>query len=524
MSVLVSPSSRGGAAGYEMLAPCGGDLAWHGCYSGNYDLLVPDAYCHPAKMGIGLYFRIMEHLEELGLLQQGDTVLDSMAGTGMTGLVAAVKGYPSVMVELEEKFVGYIKANKEALEKRLGRAVDMTIIQGDSRHLSDLLRERGLIGLVSPPYKTDIGGCGVQPLITGKGTTRGRGFTSRGNSHQEIYSDNPANIGNLPEGKPVVGITSPPYVNQELKVASNPHTSITQDKTSKGINYLISNLGYQSPGQIGRMHEGVIGLTSPPYEGGGHHRGMLDSWGGKNTPVSEENSGKHGYGNTKGQIEDAENYWDAMRMVYSESLKVCDVLAVVVKDPTRKGKLHPLGKLTWECLEACGWRIVDYHQAILFREDDKGELWKDGEAIYGYELIFQEGKGKVKKRVAGLPEDVDSLPNLIQVNVITSRGVVVVRKGRIGFFKRLALDKGNVAASYEHVLICVNPAGRRGMCQIISPPYSDMTKEGISLAQSDDGLAKRLRMERPNTYDTTGAGSARHGYGSSPGQIGNLKE
>ncbi len=108
-------------------------------------------------MAPGLCFRILEHLEQLGLLKPGDTVLDSLAGTGMTGLVAAVKGYPSILVELEERFCGFIKANREALEKKLGHEVDMTIIRGDSRHLSELLAERGLVQVVSPPYADSEG-------------------------------------------------------------------------------------------------------------------------------------------------------------------------------------------------------------------------------------------------------------------------------------------------------------------------------------------------------------------------------
>ena len=80
-------------------------LVWRNCYSGQFDLWSPESYSHPAKMSVALCFRIIEHLEEIGLLQKGDTILDPMAGIGTTGLCSAIKGYPSVMVELEDKFI-----------------------------------------------------------------------------------------------------------------------------------------------------------------------------------------------------------------------------------------------------------------------------------------------------------------------------------------------------------------------------------------------------------------------------------
>ena len=57
---------------------------WTGCYSGNYDLITPESFAHPAKMAVGLCYRIFDHLEELGLLKAGATILDPMAGTGIT--------------------------------------------------------------------------------------------------------------------------------------------------------------------------------------------------------------------------------------------------------------------------------------------------------------------------------------------------------------------------------------------------------------------------------------------------------
>lgn len=61
----------------------------------------------------------------------------------------------------------------------------------------------------------------------------------------------------------------------------------------------------------------------------------------------------------------------------------------------------------WEPLEAVGWEVVDYHQAILFEEQEQGHLFE----------------GKVKRP-----------------------------RGRMGFFKRPAYQKGSQVANFEHIL------------------------------------------------------------------------
>lgn len=94
-----------------MKATCGHNLYWHNCYTNSFDLIAPESFAHPAKMSPALCFRIMEHLAELGLLKEGDTVLDPMAGTGLTAICAGAKGYKSVTVELEEKFTGFQQQN-----------------------------------------------------------------------------------------------------------------------------------------------------------------------------------------------------------------------------------------------------------------------------------------------------------------------------------------------------------------------------------------------------------------------------
>ena len=501
-------------------------VEWHHCYSGNYDLATPESNAHPAKAGWRLCFRIVEHLEELGLLHEGDTVLDFMAGTGRFLLAAGAKGYKTIAVELEPKFCLMLKDNREYASRKLGRELDMTIIQGDARFLSQLLQERGLVGVTSPPYAHDMkfdgegkrkkilngqrlgqrddvyfseGNKAWQGLEAGYGDTPGQignlkdkivSITSPPYQDIEIgkglnikpprsgrpdqtgrnpmspsqietsYSDNPANIGNCPDR--VISITSPPYgealegggISARMRGEGNYKLTTSMP----GSVYQPSEHGL-TPGQIGNLKDRVVSITSPPYAGGLGHGGQPTELDGRkhitgwvkdqygNTPGQIENlpdkvialtsppyedaltsSSQHGdsgiaarepqLGNlgrygvaSKGQIgqEREEDYFSAMAKVYTEAYKVADVLVVVVKDPTRNKKLHPLGELTARLLEQCGWRICDYHFSLLFEEQEQGHLFE-----------------KPKKKV----------------------------KGRLSFFKRLAYQKGSPVATGEHILIC----------------------------------------------------------------------
>src|SRR3990167_3790633 len=100
---------------------CLSDLYWHGCYDG-------DAY-------------FKQYFEKLELLKEGMTVLDFMAGSGRIPLMASLRGYKGLGVELEPHFVKMCNDNKKFAENKIGRKLDMEIIQGDSRQLSKLLNK-----------------------------------------------------------------------------------------------------------------------------------------------------------------------------------------------------------------------------------------------------------------------------------------------------------------------------------------------------------------------------------------------
>ena len=111
-----------------------------------------DAIAHPAKMNLNL----LEYLV-LTYTNEGDTVLDPMAGTGSTGVMCALKGRNCIQVELEERFFRWMEQARENVEKTplLTKKGKIVNICGDARRLSELLKEHEeeiRCVLFSPPY------------------------------------------------------------------------------------------------------------------------------------------------------------------------------------------------------------------------------------------------------------------------------------------------------------------------------------------------------------------------------------
>ncbi len=390
------------------IAACGGSLYWHNCYSGTYDLIHGDSMAHPAKMSPALCYRILKHLQELGLLKEGDQILDPMAGTGITNICAGAMGYGSVSVELEDKFVGFQQQNKEYAERRLYKALDWQMIKGDSRRLSELLGRDGLKSITSPPYYQ----AGGEPKDSTIGI-RGRDYT------RNRYGETAEQIGNLKD-TPLKAITSPPYADNQEKdggidweKAGRPDRLKPSSKRHN-IDGITATVGYgKTEGQIGALADKPLkSVMSPPYDGHpSASNSDLHPDRQQSTPAGRQ------YGDAGGQIgkEQSESYLEAMAMVYSEIAKVSDVLTVVIKNPTRGGKLRRLDLDTIKILELAGWSIHCQHRALLFEELEQVDLF-----------------GGSRKRV----------------------------KGRLSFFKRLSWQNGQPVASWEDIIICTRNGDR----------------------------------------------------------------
>lgn len=397
------------------------DRNWRQLYSQGHDLWCADAYSHPAKMSPALAFRIIEHLQELGVLKRNSVILDPMAGVGTTNICAALKGYKTLSIELEGKFVELQKKNREYVERKTYRKLDWGIIQGDARNLSEILASRENVGVMSPPFG---------PNLTGGHALEQEMRPNRSYRLDESYSDNPANIGNL---KDVVGITSPPYASDatsgggiDWEKAGRPDR-LKPSEARHNVQGLNPE-GYGSgPENIGNLPDPLIGITSPPFEDSLARRdfsyeqakrmvmAMYTKHGRSFSEADMEyqinlllKRASRDYVGSEGQIgqEQGETYLSAMLQVYQGCCKVCSHLVVVIKDPTRDGKIRRLGRDTCKLLRLAGFEIFDYHQAILFEEQELAGLF-----------------GK-HKRV----------------------------KGRLSFFKRLGWQKGQPISNFEHVI------------------------------------------------------------------------
>ena len=181
------------------------DRDWRGLYRQSHDLWCPDAYSHPAKMAPALCFKIIEHLEELGLLARDSVILDPLAGIGTTALAGCLKGYRCITLELEPKFIALQEKNREYVERKTYRELDWEILQGDARKLSGIIRER-CVAITSPPYQT---GEGKSNKYSGNVVNLNQQVVSRNRpghiapnqkARQIRYADQGAgNIGNLPD-------------------------------------------------------------------------------------------------------------------------------------------------------------------------------------------------------------------------------------------------------------------------------------------------------------------------------------
>ena len=348
-------------------------------------------------------------------------------------------------------------------------------------HCGKPKRPKELIGVVSPPYFSQVAYQDkefIKSIAEDKsqryrdGRLKGHFATPEAirryaEKIMENYSVDPRNIGNLKD-VPLVAIVSPPYQDTAMPSGCPSHIrklaregdwdkaielerKAEADQAKKGNKYAVStdetirkkiemalerekgNYS-ENPDNIGNLKDTQLaGIISPPFleaqQGGGiaieGYNGPHIHEMGKNQPgkvgracgyMKEfHGSDSDNIGNlpdNKGNHKD-ESYLSAMFKVYQQAF-LCGIspLVVVTKNPTRNGKLRMLSSETFNLLQLAGYEIFDYHRAILFETHTQSTL--DGE----------------------------------------SRDV---HKGRISFFKRLSLEKGNTVAQYEDIIFARIP-------------------------------------------------------------------
>ncbi|MBU0846669.1 hypothetical protein KKH23_05715 [Patescibacteria group bacterium] len=296
--------------------------------------------------------RIFKHLESMNLLTPDSVVIDFMSGTGRTNTMAALWRYRTISVELEPHFIemiaGYdcdgksisdfkiepcvcksdtlhkphkiktglfevecsgnprivpvcrcggkhlhkkhhVIGNKELLEQVTGRKVRWDVIQGDARELTKLLHESDFVGVVSPPYFSQVAYQDkefIKSIAEDKsqryrdGRLKGHFATPEAirryaEKIMETYSLDPRNIGNLPD-KPLVAIVSPPYAEAQqgggiaIEGYNGPHIhemgKNQPGKVGRACGYMKEFHG-SDYAQIGNMKDiPLVAVVSPPYQ------------------------------------------------------------------------------------------------------------------------------------------------------------------------------------------------------------------------------------------------------------------
>ncbi|MBN1491147.1 MAG: hypothetical protein JXA69_14635 [Phycisphaerae bacterium] len=393
---------------------------WHGCYDDSWKGLIADeAFAHPAKFARGLIERIIAHGLGQGYWRAGQVIGDPFGGVALGGVVAGYYGLHWLGVELEEKFVGLGEQNLALHRPKfaaLGYAVDVRLVQGDSRRFAEIVAADAIV--TSPPYDPNTKHDHTHEQRDGR-----RGYRQGQGCHRgsENYGDTPGQIGRLSAGSVDGVITSPPYAESvhdgngidQAKLKGNPAGKNTQAKAE----------GYgQTPGNIGNLKAGGLDgvVTSPPWM-------RSDTRGSQESKVALLNACKrdgkgHGdadptryvgndYGQTAGQIgnlpatnhqssiennQSKESYWQAMDAVYRqcfEALKPGGVMAVVVKDYVKDKARVPLVDDTLRLLAAVGFEPVERVRAMLVKETRKPDL-------FGGEIHTRKKRGSFFRRLA----------------------------------------------------------------------------------------------------------------------------
>lgn len=330
----------------------------------------------------------------------------------MQGLISKLSGIPvREFAHNPERHKEAVKLAQEKLQKDYSN---------DPNNIGNL-KDKPLTAVVSPPYTQarEGGGLNINPPDTFRGVLKKHSFKE---------GESEGQIGNLKD-KPLAAVVSPPYCKEEH---SRTQKQATMREQFKGRSYIEGKEYSENPSNIGNLKDAPIaGITSPPFENSTikkefkteeeleefarqqyvfkHGRSLEatkrfieKNWRGYSD--SENNLGNH----------QGESYLSAMLKVYSEGYKSgISPLVVVTKNPTKCGQLRRLDLDTIKLLEMSGYRIVDYHRAILFKE-----------------IKHRNSDGTITK----------------------------IPKGRLSFFKRLAYQKGSPVARWEDIIIAAIPS------------------------------------------------------------------
>jgi len=417
---------------------------WLKCYGEGWTgIIVPEAFCHPAKFSRSLIRRIYAHAVNEGWVEPGGVVIDPFGGVALGGLEAMRRGLHWIGVELEERFCALAQDNIDLWNNRYAAQMpnwgSAVIVQGDSRRLGEVLG-RARICVSSPPFVNCEG-------------TRDKAFMC---NHYESIGRNPdgpgaqcglgghyqcsANLGNLPDTgfEAALAVSSPPWQGNlaqdgrgagGLKIVKQLEEKYDRRYTERSFstgNYSgnEAQLAQMPPGDHAQALEAgaVTGradlcLSSPPFEQSLTNKSKANdttSHGMRADGTRRGGSIVTGdYGNTAGQLgqETGSTFWAASREILEQVYEVLapNAHAIFVCKRFVRNKEIVDFPLQWAQLcEAVGFTWIHHHKAWLV-EDRGAQHTLDG-------------------------------------------GLDVRTVERKSFFRRLAENKGSPRIDYEDVL------------------------------------------------------------------------
>jgi DNA modification methylase len=362
---------------------------------GKYRRFLEHAMPHPAKMNVELLeFLVLKYSRE------GDLILDPMAGTGSTCVIAALNGRDAVCVEIEPRFYEWMEEARKRVEahktlRRKGRIVN---VLGDARRLSELLKQADAI-VTSPPYgDTYLGG--------GDPVKRVERLVKAGHDPREFLGGRARNAVLKHYSDVDTVITSPPYAQTISHRSGGSNVRVV----GVGISTITARTYSTSDDNVGNLPLGDVDaiITSPPYESAlegtsRHTRGGIASRDPKlarsgtySTVLSVKpgvpvmySPNPDNIGNLKNSDKDYEllereedintlysrllrdgkpTYLSEMLLVYKECFKVLKPggnCVVVVKPFIRDKKVVDLPYYTWLLMERAGFKLGKLHKFRL---------------------------------------------------------------------------------------------------------------------------------------------------------------
>lgn len=249
---------------------------WTGCYKARWKGVLTDASMrHPAKFSRGLIERIYRHAQEEGWISAGAKVIDPFGGVATGARDAMLRGLEWYGIELEPHFVELGQGNIALWTRRYaeklpnyGRAI---LLQGDSRRLLEVLKERdAAVAVSSPPYAESNQNY-KQGWKTIDPEKLAQSSHNRYSSNREAhYGDSEGNLASMTPGDFSAVVSSPPYADGCAHTGGDDRDGYLRG----GVLHGVGLAGQESvdpygatAGQLGAMTPGSFDavVASPPY-------------------------------------------------------------------------------------------------------------------------------------------------------------------------------------------------------------------------------------------------------------------